>query len=98
MKTKLYRELKLKDGTVLPQGLEVNARPHPEMDNVALVTVDNSREYKLRITSIKKPPSLKTLEKYVMDGISRSVSGAKVEPDGKDADGWASWLMVVGVM
>ena len=97
MKTKLYQDIKLKSGEVLVKGLMVEARPYPNKDNGCIVNVDG-KEYKLRVTSVKRPPSLKMLEKWTMDGVAESVSGCRVEPDGKDADGWASWLMVAGII
>lgn len=45
-----------------------------------------------------KMPSLATLERYSDDGIAKSVFGEKVEPDGWDAHGSPSWLLVAGVI
>lgn len=45
-----------------------------------------------------KMPSLATLERYSDDGIAKSVFGARVEPDGWDAQGSPSWLLVAGVI
>lgn len=45
-----------------------------------------------------KAPGLPTLEKYSNDGVAKSVFGARVEPDGWDADGSPSWLLALGLM
>jgi hypothetical protein len=43
------------------------------------------------LKGIRKPPTIKTLEKRMFDGISRSVTGRKVEADGHSYDGSPSW-------
>jgi hypothetical protein len=45
-----------------------------------------------------KMPGLKTLEKYSSEGIAKSVFGARVEPDGVDAEGSPSWLLFAGLI
>lgn len=45
-----------------------------------------------------KVPGLPTLERYSDDGIAKSVFGARVEPDGWDANGSPSWLLAIGIM
>lgn len=45
-----------------------------------------------------KPPSIRTIEKRQFDGISRSVTGKKVEPDGYGPDGSPSWELVLGII
>lgn len=45
-----------------------------------------------------KTPGLRALEKYSDDGIAKSVFGARVEPDGIDADGSPSWLLFLGLI
>ncbi len=42
-----------------------------------------------------KEPSLRTLEKWSSDGIAKSVTGHRVEPDGYGPDGSPSWLLVM---
>lgn len=43
-----------------------------------------------------KPPSIKTMEKWLCDGIARATDGCKVEPDGTCPHGKQSWLLVLG--
>ena len=45
-----------------------------------------------------KAPSMRTLEKWVNDGICKSVLGKTVEPDGYDEDGSPSWLLALGMI
>ena len=49
-----------------------------------------------RLTGFGKPPGLKTLEKYNWDGIAKTVTGHRTEPDGYGPDGSPSWMLVLG--
>jgi hypothetical protein len=41
-------------------------------------------------------PSLKTLEKWSFDGVSKATDGCRVEPDGTCQHGHLSWLLRLG--
>jgi hypothetical protein len=41
-------------------------------------------------------PSLRQLEKWESDGISKTPDGYTVEPDGYSPNGWPSWLFILG--
>ena len=43
-----------------------------------------------------KQPSIKTMEKWVMDGFAKATDGCKVEPDGTCPHGCKSWLIELG--
>jgi hypothetical protein len=43
----------------------------------------------------KKPPTLKTLEKWSFDGVAKALDGCKVEPDGHCQHGLPSWLLAL---
>lgn len=43
-------------------------------------------------------PSLKTLERWSDDGIARSLTGGKCEPDGFSTDGAPAWLLALGLV
>ena len=45
-----------------------------------------------------KPPSMNTVEKWHENGISRSIDGQKVEPDGFSPNGAPSWCLVLGLI
>lgn len=46
----------------------------------------------------KKPPSIKTMEKWVDRGVAKATDGCKVEPDGICPHGKQSWLLIMGVI
>lgn len=43
-----------------------------------------------------KQPSLKTMERWVSNGIAKATDGCKVEPDGICPHGFNSWLIELG--
>lgn len=43
-------------------------------------------------------PSIKTMEKWVSDGIAKATDGCKVEPDGTCSHGKRSWLLELGII
>ncbi len=45
-----------------------------------------------------KEPSVRTLEKWSQDGVAKSVTGHRVEPDGYGPDGSPSWLLALGLI
>ena len=47
---------------------------------------------------VKKPPSMKTLEKWSFDGVAKSLDGCRVEPDGTCSHGLPSWMIALGVI
>jgi hypothetical protein len=46
----------------------------------------------------KKPPSMRTLEKWSMDGVAKATDGCRVEPDGTCPHGAQSWLLKMGLV
>ena len=50
------------------------------------------------LKGFRKPPTIKTLQKYSWDGIAKTVTGCKTEPDGYGPDGSPSWMLVVGII
>ena len=45
-----------------------------------------------------KAPSVKTMERWMNDGVARAVDGCKVEPDGSCPHGSRSWLLELGLI
>lgn len=45
-----------------------------------------------------KEPSIRTLERWMMDGIAKATDGCRVEPDGTCPHGKQSWLLVMGLI
>jgi len=50
------------------------------------------------ITGINKCPSINTLNKWSMDGVAKTLTGQRTEPDGYGIDGSPSWLLAIGVI
>jgi hypothetical protein len=51
-----------------------------------------------KYTGFAKPPGMKTLERYNYDGVAKTPTGHRVEPDGFGPDGSASWLLIMGLI
>jgi hypothetical protein len=87
----------------IPAGSKVHVDFSPKV-NSANIFITYKGETKISRTvqgnhwlkGIAKPPTLNTLEKRMFDGISRSVTGKKVEADGYSYDGSPSWELVLG--
>jgi DNA-directed RNA polymerase subunit RPC12/RpoP len=45
-----------------------------------------------------KPPSVRQMEKWVDDGVAKSIDGKRVEPDSFSSGGAPSWLLVLGMI
>jgi hypothetical protein len=98
-------DLKWKDGSITPAGTSVHidfcelrpGRIYVTVGDVVYKTglVNKAHE---RFTGINKVPGPRTLEKYSNDGIAKTVTGEKTEPDGFGSDGSPSWLLVVGII
>jgi hypothetical protein len=43
------------------------------------------------VEGVGKPHSIKTMERWMMDGVAKSIHGKRVEPDSPD-----SWIRVLG--
>jgi hypothetical protein len=103
--SKAKRELKWKDGSVTPEGTPVHidfceirpGRIYVTVGETVYQTGLANKGYE-RFTGIGKVPGLRTLEKYSNDGIAKTVTGEKTEPDGFGSDGSPSWMLVVGII
>lgn len=65
------------------------------LKTTTLTLCKNAYKY---ITGFTKPPSIKTMEKWMDEGIAKTVTGKKTEPDGHGEDGSPSWLSVLGLI
>jgi hypothetical protein len=52
----------------------------------------------LNFTGFSKPPTLPTLERYSNDGVAKTPTGERTEPDGFGQDGSPSWLLVLAII
>jgi hypothetical protein len=98
------QEIKMKDGVIIPVGARVHIDFAPKSLQPYFVYVTyGDYVYKTNIernhhkyTGFTKQPTDKTLQKRSFDGISKSITGKKVEPDGYGPDGAPSWELVLG--
>ncbi len=95
-----YTELPitLKTGAVLPKGCTVMAWNHKDRPTLMKIMGPNGTEYTVRVRSGFKAPSMKTLNKWMMDSMCESVLGYTVEHDGMDEHGSPSWMMALGLI
>lgn len=101
----LKREVKLKDGTVLPKGAQGSLRFNANAPRVVTVDFDMRPNTNLGVAGLyenfgrpfMKVPSMRTLTQ-MGEGLSKSVTGKTVEPDGYGPDGSPSWLLVLGMI
>ena len=104
------REINWKDKTTnaITWTIPANAKVHLDFSSKfsSRVFVTYNGETKIsrlitahtKFTGISKPPTLRTLENRCNDGVSKSVTGKKVEPDGYGYEGSPSWELVIGII
>jgi hypothetical protein len=95
----LKSDIKLKDGTVFSAGSSVIV----VWDNEKLSLAIDGRTFRVNGYSLKNikgftVPSSATLEKWVDNGVCKSITGKTVEPDGYGSDGSPSWLLAMGLI
>ena len=104
MNTTTRKEIKLKDGTVIPASTPITIRFKGNGSCYAVITtptrdfITHARNLPSFAKGISKCPSMAELERQSNDGICDSVLGERVEPDGWDCHGSPSWLLVLGVI
>lgn len=69
--------------------------PKPGMREALYVRLVNDGYVLHKEVSI---PSMRTLEKWSMDGVAKTLLGQRIEPDGHSADGCPSWLIQLGII
>ena len=52
----------------------------------------------MNFTGFSKAPGFKALEKWESDGVCKTPTGFRVEPDGWGPDGSPSWLLAMGMI
>lgn len=101
---KASKDIKLKSGGVLAKGTAVTIT-WPDDSRPGLARVVSS-DLDIRISSrslvdyfgrpFVKAPTISALMKMSDDGIAKSLTGKRIEPDGHGPDGSPSWLLVLG--
>ena len=51
-----------------------------------------------KCSGFTKMPSEATMERWMFNGVARSITGKRVEPDGFGDDGSPSWLVALGLI
>lgn len=100
---KLLRNAKMKDGRTFSAGEEFQITFLPEFSTnfsgYEAKRVSDGSSFKTKQFSLFfTPPTMKTLEKWVSDGVAKSVTGRKTECDGHGDDGSPSWLLALGMI
>lgn len=99
------KNITLKDGTVIGAGTRGSLRFNEQSPRQAIVDFDTRPNTKLGVANLfdyfgrpfMKVPSMSTLSRMA-DGLSKSVTGKTVEPDGYGPDGSPSWLLILGMI
>jgi hypothetical protein len=100
---KLLRSAKMKDGRIFNAGEEfqINFLPEfsPTFSGYEAKRVSDGQSFKTKHFGLFfTPPTTRTLEKWVSDGVAKSVTGRKTECDGHGDDGSPSWLLALGLI
>lgn len=101
----LKKKISLKDGTVIEAGTRGTLRFNEQSPRQAIVDFDTRPNTKLGVANLfdyfgrpfMKVPSMSSLSRMA-DGLSKSVTGKTVEPDGYGPDGSPSWLLILGMI
>lgn len=63
------------------------------------VTLTNGRTFRtFKMSLFFKAPTVRTMEKWSSDGVAKTVTGKRCEPDGYGPDGSPSWLLALGLI
>lgn len=89
----------------IPAGTKVHVDFSPKVHSSSIfVTVGDDVKISRVVTAsnwlkgFRKVPSIRTLQKQDWNGIVKTCTGKKVEPDGFGPDGSPSWMLVVGII
>jgi len=83
-----------KEGKKIDSYLEVLKKENKDEGRIIIRTI-SANNY---LNGFIKAPSIKQLEKMNNDGIAKTITGKKTEPDGYGDDGSPSWMLVIGVI
>lgn len=108
----LKKAFKVKNGDIVPNGTPVEVSFIPGNNRLCSIAAEytgkSGRNYRTEplktnvlylhkyVKGFGKPPTMRTLEKWSDDGVAKSVTGKRVEPDGHGPDGSPSWMLVLG--
>jgi len=104
MTTTLISDLKSAKGTVLPAGSTVEVEFTANRSSIVWFRLGEQRVGTSIVRAhrysraFKPAPSINTLERWNESGTCKTALGHTVEPDGVDASGCPSWLLVMGMI
>ena len=102
----LLRDVKTKKGSTINKGDRLplvewgNDYPYAmtlEAENGQVLKVRAPTGHRL-LKRFPKPPSDRLIDKWIFDGIAKSVDGKRVENDGFSSSGAPSWLLALGMI
>jgi hypothetical protein len=92
-----------KTQVTVPSGTKVSLSWKDRNGEITQITDDAGNVMSVRtmnlynyVSGVTKPPSMGTLERWTSDGVAKTVTGERVEPDGHGSDGAPSWLLALG--
>ena len=102
----LKRDVKLKNGKTFPKGtsVEVKFLGDKESGHLICEVLVGSDSFKTLIAKLPTTvsgftkPSTSTMRKWISDGIAKTPTGKRTEPDGYGDDGSPSWLLALGLI
>jgi hypothetical protein len=104
-RTSLKAELKLKDGTVYARGTAAEVVFSERTPFVSEVIIEGrtirvaTKRLNRYFKGFTKEPSLRTLEKWMSDGLGSTITGKRgIELDGYGSDGAPSWYLALGLI
>ena len=72
-------------------------RSKPNADVGAIVDRFRAKGHKVTVFN-RRPPAMRILERWSLDGIAQATDGCRVEPDGCCMHGHNSWLLEMGLI
>ena len=57
--------------------------------------LNNNKDIEFKFVKV---PSMKSIEKSIIDGVCKTPDGCKVEPDGFCSHGYPSWAILLGLI
>jgi hypothetical protein len=106
MKKIVKQRMVSKKGTIIEAGEEVDIRFDVKTKSGGTaqncVSVNTADGRRIITDGLKRMgfrvPTIQTMNKWIRDGVAKSVFGERVEPDGIDEHGSPSWILFLGLI
>lgn len=53
---------------------------------------------RVKVSLKHRQPTMRTMEKWIINGIAKAIDGCRVEPDGRCEHNAPSWLLTLGLI